>query len=397
MKLGYITIFILFSSLIANAQLVVNGATIKIGSAASVDIDGSVSNGGTIFNFGEIAFSGDWENKTEYDDRGTVRLKGYNQAIISNGGYYNQLVVSGGGRKSISGRMYIKDELSLTNGFLAPIDESRIVASDTAVIVGAGDDSFVTGFFYWEGSGIKFYPLGAIYEDLPYYRPAELHGVVADAGVVGMRYVRDAALMDSIRKTNRIKQVSPYGFWQMDIVSGTVSEAFLSIGYDLPDDFDNISDDMLVTIATADTLTSVFESTFVDKDYVSDNFTTSYVTSKDMVEHRFFILSEMYASNRDLLYIPNALSVSAPSIDDQAIKVYGGILSDHDFYFKIENQWGNTVYETTSLNDMETKGWQGHNQRTGKMEKVGQYHFLVKATFLDGTTYQNAGSVWIIN
>jgi len=399
MKQGYFTILILFYSLVANAQLVVDGAAITIGADAKVDIIGDVDNGGSIFNFGEIAYTGNWENETEYNDWGTVRLIGFDQNIISNGGAYNNLIVEGGGIKGITGNCNIKNQLNLSTGYVKPEEGSEFIVADTAEITGGDEFSFVDGFLYLEGSGTKFFPVGSVYEGAAYYRPSELHGIVSNAGVLGMRYVRDEAQMESIQTTNRIRQISPFGFWELDVASGSLSEAFLSIAYNLGEDFTTVMDDnAIIDIAVGDSLSDIFEATFVDKEYFSTKFNgINHITSMDTVKSRFFLLGEMFASNRELLYIPNALSASAPSTDDQAIKVYGDILADYNFYFKVENQWGNTIFETSSLREMETEGWRGRNQRTGKMEMTGQYQFIVKATFLDGTTYQDAGSIWIIN
>jgi hypothetical protein len=51
---------------------------------------------------------------------------------------------------------------------------------------------------------------------------------------------------------------------------------------------------------------------------------------------------------------------------------------------------GNKVFQTTSLQEMETTGWTGLNKRTNRRETTGQYFYYIRAIAKDNTPYTKA-------
>lgn len=82
------------------------------------------------------------------------------------------------------------------------------------------------------------------------------------------------------------------------------------------------------------------------------------------------------------LYVPNAFSPNGDGEND-FFKVYG--IEVIDFNLKIFDRWGALLFESNNLH----LGWNGNFK--GKRKENGVYVYLIKATFLDGTTIQKEG------
>lgn len=395
MRAQILTYFFIAISFCTSAQFVVDGAFVIVSNDAKIQINGDVKNNGNIFNYGTLALTGNWENMAEYNDVGTFHLIGLDQNIIPSGGYFNKLIIDGDGNKTIDGPLFIKDSLIFVDGIVTPFNNSRITLLEEAGVTGSDEYSFVNGALYQSGTGTKFFPIGTVVNEQPFYRPTELHSIEGESPILGMQYFR--ILTSGATYIPRISQLSTSGYWSLDIASGSVSSSFLSASYWPTEDLDDI-DETLLNIAQADSMQGRYYSTKVDDNYFSDKFgQLEFITTLDTVKRSYFALAETDLVNLDLLYIPNALSSKAPNVEDQAIKVYGDLMSEEDFYFRVENHWGNNVFETNSLELMETVGWTGINQRTEKQEMPGQYTFIISAKLLDGRPYKDAGSIWIID
>lgn len=85
--------------------------------------------------------------------------------------------------------------------------------------------------------------------------------------------------------------------------------------------------------------------------------------------------------------VPNAFSPNEDGLNDVYI-VRGGPFLTIDF--KIYNEWGNVVFESTDP----TLGWDG--TRDGKDQPEGIYTYTLKATTLDGKDYVKSGDVTLI-
>jgi len=395
MRSQIITYLFLAITFCANGQFVVDGAFVVVSKDAKVQINGDVENSGSFFNYGNLALTGNWQNTAEFNDGGTFHLIGLNQNIISNGGFFNKLIIDGGGNKTIDGPMFVKDSLIFVDGIMSPTENSRITLLEEAEVDGAYEYSFVNGALYQSGSGTKFFPIGTVVNGNNFYRPTELHSIEGENPILGMQYFR--MLSNEATYIPRISRLSNSGYWSLDIASGAMNTAFLSASYSYINDMGDI-DESLLNVAQSDSLLGRYFTTKVDENYFSDKFgDISYITTKDTIKKTYFAFAETDLVNLELLYIPNALSSKAPNIEDRAVKVYGDLMSSNNFYFRVENHWGNNVFETNSLELMETEGWTGVNQRTEKQEMSGQYTFIINAILLDGRPYKDVGSIWIID
>jgi hypothetical protein len=93
-----------------------------------------------------------------------------------------------------------------------------------------------------------------------------------------------------------------------------------------------------------------------------------------------------------VIYVPNMFSPSAADPENRVVKVYGEGISPDNFLFRILNRWGNTLFETTSLDLAQNQGWDGR-ARNGEMQAIGTYTYIVKGMFLDGVPFEKVGTV----
>lgn len=123
------------------------------------------------------------------------------------------------------------------------------------------------------------------------------------------------------------------------------------------------------------------------------------VTSKLPLNAEIFAIGILAASPEERsIYVPNAFAPMSPkaNMEDNRIKVYGREISSNDFLFRIYNRWGIMVYETTSLDQASTSGWDGINRQTGKPETMGSYKYILKGKFNSGKSIERSGTIHLI-
>ena len=81
--------------------------------------------------------------------------------------------------------------------------------------------------------------------------------------------------------------------------------------------------------------------------------------------------------------------------DNRYVKVFGNQLVENDFQFRVFNRWGLMVYETSSLEDMLTVGWDGRHK--GDYLPSGAYPYILKAVTKAGEVIEKKGVISIIN
>lgn len=87
------------------------------------------------------------------------------------------------------------------------------------------------------------------------------------------------------------------------------------------------------------------------------------------------------------LFIPNAFTPNGDGLND-VLKVYGNSIKQ--IRFMVFNQWGEKLFETTSLGD----GWDG--TQNGKKQPSGVYMYVCQVTMNDGRETIKKGSVNLI-
>ena len=95
-----------------------------------------------------------------------------------------------------------------------------------------------------------------------------------------------------------------------------------------------------------------------------------------------------------MLFVPNASSPFAINPEDQVVKIYGDLIStDYDFLFRVVDKWGNVVYETTSVEEMSTTGWDGINRKTGSRVEFGHFNYFMHGVLKTGKQVHKNGSI----
>ncbi|MFM7511006.1 MAG: gliding motility-associated C-terminal domain-containing protein [Bacteroidota bacterium] len=88
------------------------------------------------------------------------------------------------------------------------------------------------------------------------------------------------------------------------------------------------------------------------------------------------------------IFVPNAFTPNNDGKND-IVKVFGNYISTIDF--RIFNQWGQLIFQTTDS----AQGWDGKHK--GKLQPVGVYAYVLKVVRRDGTTVNKKGSINLIH
>lgn len=105
---------------------------------------------------------------------------------------------------------------------------------------------------------------------------------------------------------------------------------------------------------------------------------------------------QIKVKGRNLLYIPNAFDPNSSNSENRVVKVYGTNISEEDFYFRIVNRWGNTIYETTNFSNANTIGWDGSDFKNNEDQSLNVYSYIVRGKFQDGITFNESGSITLL-
>jgi hypothetical protein len=184
-------------------------------------------------------------------------------------------------------------------------------------------------------------------------------------------------------------------YWQRTTRSGTFSNSPLSLGYTIPDGYtDNHTLDILQTENSTSTLSpigdiSVSYQTGIDKISTSSEATAS-----------IFVIGESTSTinnpGEGVFYLSTSLSPSASDQENRTIKIFGGELQPDNFHFTVFSRWGLKVFESSSLEEMLEKGWDGSQNRGHEPLPSGSYPFILKATEQSGQPVEKKGAINII-
>lgn len=381
---------LLFSITVHGQLYIPSGAVFHIDNTAIVSVNGDVQNLGTYENFGQTSVSGNWTNNGMFDTLGTFILNGSDQTVDHNAAFEN-FVIDGFGNKTIVSDISIHSSLTLNSGILIPSTENIIISLDSVATTTTGnDDSYINGYFYNHGSGTRYFPIG----NNDGFFPSEMFRISGSSPFVGMRVVENTTetLFSTIKRVATIVQSR---YWQSKVISGNLNNAQVALSY-YP--YDNVYDSLIINVLQSDSIAGDYRIIGKDSSIIS-RIPVNYVASIDTTLQEFYALAAIRQVDWSIYYFPNALSHNAPGADDRAAKIYGGdvIFEKEGFSIRISNNWGNIIFESESLEEMTTKGWTGINKKTGRTETTGQYNYIMKAKVKDGSTYNDAGSIWIID
>jgi hypothetical protein len=130
---------------------------------------------------------------------------------------------------------------------------------------------------------------------------------------------------------------------------------------------------------------------------VEYNDPISKVISDNAATDNIFILGESVPLDGipGEFYLSTSLSPVASNEDNRYARVFGNELAGNDFQFRVFNRWGLMVYESASLTDMISVGWDGRHK--GEYLPSGAYPFILKAVTKTGEVIEKKGVISIIN
>lgn len=366
-------------------QSLTNQTNIFIPAGLDVYLDGDFVNEGFIQNQGNFFVSGNWNNTNVYQGTGTVVLDGMlSQRFFNNRNAVHHFVIDGAGPKTVIGLVPVTNQLDLSLGIVNVSNTDTLLLEENSTVTGGSTESYIDGALTYAGTGLKFFPVG---KNGSYY-PVEL------LNISGIDPVTEIEVFDDISHINLPSSVTRFSnvYWQRKVISGTFSNSPVSLGYVIPD---NYTSRHAIDIFQAD----VPDSEFTALGDISVEYGTEIdkVITQNAADGKIYVLGESIPVDGipGEFYLSTSLSPKAANADNQFVRVFGNRLVDTGFQFHVYNRWGLLVFETTSLANMTTKGWDGRHK--GEYLPSGSYPFVLKATTINGEIIERKGMISIIN
>jgi hypothetical protein len=96
------------------------------------------------------------------------------------------------------------------------------------------------------------------------------------------------------------------------------------------------------------------------------------------------------------LFIPNVFSPHATEVENQALKVFGTEILETDFNFRVYDQWGQLVYQTSSFIEARNTGWSGSIKNNDGKQSNNVYTYTVEGKFFDGVDFNKTGTATML-
>lgn len=366
-------------------QGLTNQSNLYVGEGLEIHVNGEVINSGFIQNQGDLFVSGDCISAGIYQGLGRITLNGSTQTFNNNNNPVHRLAINGMGAKRIEGKVSISQSLDLILGTVTVADADTLLIEDGVAINGGSSLSYVNGALTHKGSGYKFFPIGKDGSYLP----------VEFLDITGIKPVTEVEVFETSGEISFPANSSLFStvYWQRKTVSGTFLNSPVSLGYTVPDGYTNRN---ILDIFQGESLSSLFEAvgnTTVDYGTDIDKVTTSNGTTASVL-----VIGEtdIPGGVPGAFYFSTTLSPSAADPDNRAAKIFGDQLVADNFQFVVYNRWGLKVYETTSLEEMLTTGWDGHQQGKSEGLPSGAYPYLFRALKKSGDAIEQKGIITII-
>ncbi len=388
MKKFVLHIVIMLIPFVGFTQLYVeSNGVLKIEENTECFVSNHILNEGKISNKGSLTVFGNITNNGQYNESGKIILDGNTQIIDMQNDTIQQLLITGSGNKEIASDLNISEYLNLLNNLLIPAENAKLILLENAETSDGSISSYIQGTLYANGDGNKYFPVG-----LPnVFMPAEMHNIEGENIILSI-CPKEFTITPQI--SNNLNKVLSTRYWEQTLVSGSLENAIISLAIP-PEDSDFYIADSVV-VAYSNIIEGPYESSGMN-DTVESRIPELYTSSLDTANKKFYTLGIFRDSSLDLLYIPNALSRNSPNPEEQAVKIYGKSFKNEDFSFTVTNKWGNVVFSSNSLNEMEKYGWDGTNSKTGKREMNEQYLYYIDAVTISGKPYKKAGAIWILD
>jgi len=358
MKANYTClVFLVGMPLLAYSQDIHNGTSIFIPNGIDLHFHDFYSSG-FVQNNGTIEITGDWKNTNVYQGLGAVVLSGKNQTIDNNDQAIEQLLIDGGGKKFVKGKLVINGSLDLASGIVKVNKNDMLLVRDGAAIQGGSGSSFVDGPLTREGTGYRFFPVG---RDGSYYpiTLTEVAGVKPIIEVAAYKNFPDVA-------TSREVVIDRSVYWTKQGESKIMLE----------------KENFVFIVANN------FDEEFEVIETVSQG------VSKRPTVKSIIATGELVPAPGLPMYLSTTLSPHAQNPDNRSVKLFGTEVSEGSFSFRVFNRWGSELFQTNSSSEMATNGWDGkHN---GQFLPAGAYPYKLSYVDREGREGNRAGFITIV-
>lgn len=347
------------------AQNLHNESIISIGTNGVLFVTDTIFNRGTIINNGDMQVGGSWINYEEYDaGEGKITFNSdLPQVINHNDQSFSRLTLSGGGEKLFLADITIDNELNLSDGILVSQNNSRIIISENAQVVGGSDASHIQGPVYRRGAGHKVFPVG----NGGIYLPVEFLNVQGNSPEVGVTAIELDGT--TLRASRSLKEISTSRYWQVDVVSGTLHNSRIV----LPVKEETIVDRAeAAVVAEAASLDDDFES--LGQLQFSGSTNDGRVTSDEVFTKS--LLAVATASPGEGIIVYNAVSPNADKKNDYLlIENIEGFPGNK---FSLFNRWGDKVFEIENYDNQE-RVFRGRSNIGGdSILSSGTYFYVIE-------------------
>ncbi|HYG20777.1 MAG TPA: gliding motility-associated C-terminal domain-containing protein [Ohtaekwangia sp.] len=370
-----------------DAQLLDNQTNVYFDEELTVYVDGDVSNSGFIQNHGNINLTGNWRNTNVYQGAGTLTLEGRAaQNVNNNKNAVHRLVVNSRGPVVIEGRLPITNRLELLSGIIHVTANDTLQMAEAAVITSGSEISHINGALFAAGAGYKYFPIGKNGR----YHPVELlniNGITPLTSVEVFENVPNLVLPSPVTGFSDV-------YWVRKTIRGTFINSPVSIGYEIPDDYTNRHQ---IDILQSTALNTPFS--------ILGNTTVAYNNGLDKIVGENALTGEVFTIGESIpiggipgeFYLSTSLAPDAASPDNRFVRVFGNKLSADAFQFFVYNRWGLVVFESSDLQEMISKGWDGRHKGNGDLLPSGTYPYILKAIASDGKVVEKKGIITVVN
>jgi hypothetical protein len=369
---------------LTHAQILLNQSElIFVGPNTDFCVKGNFQNQGKVINRGTISVSGDWMNGNKYfATTGNFILNGdLAQTVRHNKDSFHVLVLNGLGEKILQEEAEIVKDVSFSNSLLTTQAAGALIVRNGGTITGASSSGYVNGLLVREGIGLRDFPIGKGGKFLP----LTLTSVDGSSDVLLGVEIKEPNTGAQPGAT--LKSVSQLRYAELSTRKGTFAGSPITLSI-APDEDQNPPQDLVVAEAT--TQNGVY------RNLGQFGLNGTKLTSSFLVTGSFFAIALSEALDENSIFIPNALAPSSSNPEEQTIKIYGDLLAPEEFEFIVFSKWGSVLFESNSLTQMKTTGWNGLFKDTGELVSLGVYTFKAKGKFLNGKVFEKTGNITLI-
>lgn len=356
------------------SQDVHNGTSMFIPNGITLHFD-DLDNHGFIQNNGTMEMRGDWLNQGVYQGLGTIILSGVDQQFNNNSQAVQSMLIDGGGKKTIEGKLIINSSLDLASGMVKVDSRDTLLIREAATVEGGSESSFVEGALITEGTGFKFFPVGWNGT----YHPITL------TDVRGLNPVLQVAAFEHLPviSTSRNIEVERSVYWTQQAINGSYDGSPVMLSFGILD----VDPEDLAFVAGEN-----FEERF---DVIENTGTeNNAVLSEVPIAQSIIAFGTLPPEPVMPGYLSTTLSPNAHDPDNRLIKLFGNGVSDTNFSFRVFNRFGSLLFESTSLSMMASDGWDG--KFNGQFLSAGAYPYKLSYVDSDGREGNRTGFITVI-